>query len=43
MNVTPLLRPYASIANKVLIDYKRFRDDILKTMQEHKDHKEKAI
>ena len=31
-NVTPLLQPYASIANKLLIDYKRFRDDILKTM-----------
>ena len=43
MNVTSLLRPYASIANKVLIDYKRFRDDILKTMQEDKDHKDKAV
>ena len=38
MNLTSLLRPYASIANKVLIDYKRFRDEILKTMQENKDH-----
>ena len=43
MNVAPVLRPYASIANKVLIDYKRFRDDILKSMQEHKDHKDKAV
>lgn len=43
MHVAPLLRPYASIANKVLIDYKRFRDDIVKSMQEHKDHKDKAV
>jgi len=25
-----MFKPYASIQNKILIDYKRFRDDILK-------------
>ena len=29
-NLTQVLKPYASIANKVLIDYKRFKNDIVK-------------
>lgn len=31
-----LFRPYSSIQNKILIDYKRFRDDLLKGVERNK-------
>jgi len=32
-NLKKMFKPYASIQNKILIDYKRFRDDILKALK----------
>jgi hypothetical protein len=36
-NLRPLLTPYCSSANKVLIDYKRLRDSILESLGITKD------
>ncbi len=38
-NIKALFQNYSSIANKILIDYKRFRDDILKGIAKNKEKK----
>jgi len=35
-NLKNLLRPFASIANNILVDYKRFRDQIISSLKTHK-------
>ena len=35
-NLKDIFRPFASIQNRILLDYKRFRDILLKRLNDHK-------
>lgn len=39
-NLKQMFKPYASIQNKILIDYKRFRDYILGKLKEFNEEKD---
>ena len=39
-NLKHLFKPYASIQNKILIDYKKFRDFLLKSISSYKQRQE---
>lgn len=42
-NLKEIFRPYASIQNRILIDYKKFRDYLLKSISDEKKANESRI